>query len=76
MTETSKAPNNLQVTRSEQVRPGELSAFTTEDVAVFRRIVREETGVDMSEAEAWNRAIELVDLFRMLIGRIPEDGED
>lgn len=46
-----------------------------EDIREFRAIVREETGVDMSESEAWNRATELVALFRMLIDSTPEDPE-
>lgn len=49
--------------------------LSVEEVEEFREIVRAETGVDMSESEAWNRAIELVALFRMLIGPMPEDPE-
>jgi len=47
--------------------------LSPEDVAEFREIVREETGADLSEPEACNRAIELVALFRMLLGPLPED---
>jgi hypothetical protein len=49
--------------------------LSTEEVREFRAIVREVTGVDMSEHEAWNRATELLALFRMLIGPLPEDPE-
>jgi len=49
--------------------------LSPEEVAEFREIVREETGVVMAESEAWNRAIELVALFRMLLGPLPEDPE-
>ncbi len=52
-----------------------LCPLSPEEVSAFREIMREETGVDMSETEAWNRAIELIALFRMLIGPMPEDPE-
>lgn len=46
------------------------------DIAEFQRVVRKETGVELSEHDAWNRATELIALVRMLCGRIPEDRED
>jgi len=49
--------------------------LSPEEVAEFRETVREETGADLSEQEAWNRAIELVALFRMLLGPLSEDPE-
>lgn len=52
-----------------------LCPLSPEEVSAFREIVRKETGVDMSETEAWNRAIELIALFRMLTGPMPEDPE-
>lgn len=53
--------------------PGTGLALAPEDVFEFRTIVREETGVDIPETEAWNRAIELIALVRMLLSPLPED---
>lgn len=66
-----------QLTNPTEDRTAASSACTLspEEVAEFRAIVKEDTGVDMSECEAWNRAIELTALFRMLIGPMPEDPE-
>lgn len=48
-------------------------ALTAEEIREFQEIVRSETGTELDAQEAWARANELVALFRMLIGRIPED---
>lgn len=47
--------------------------LTPDDVHEFREIVAAETGVQMDDQEAWNRATELCALYRMLLGPIPED---
>jgi len=49
--------------------------LTAADVEEFRAIMQEESGVALTETEAWNRAIELINLVRMLLGPIPEDPE-
>lgn len=49
--------------------------LTADEIRDFQALVREETGVVMDDAEAWSRATELVALFRMLVGPIPEDPE-
>jgi hypothetical protein len=54
---------------------GAQSALRPEDIENFRRIVREETGADLSPAEAWARAIELIALVRMCLSPLPEDPE-
>lgn len=41
----------------------------------FAELVRTETGVTLSDQEAWARATELIALFRMLLGPLPEDPE-
>jgi hypothetical protein len=43
------------------------------DIAEFRAIMEESCGLRLGEQEAWTRATELVNLYRMLLGPIPED---
>lgn len=45
------------------------------DIDEFKGIIRREFGVEMSDRDAWNRVIELLNLYRMLLGPIPEDPE-
>lgn len=47
--------------------------LTPSDIREFQRLIQEHCGVSLTETEAWNRATELVALYRMLIGPIPED---
>ncbi len=35
--------------------------------------MKAETGVELSDHDAWNRAIELIALMRMLLSPLPED---
>lgn len=49
--------------------------LTTAKVAVFRDLVAQECGVLLEPDEAWRRASQLVALYRMLMGPIPEDPE-
>ena len=56
--------------KNEQNAPG---ALTEADVEDFRRLMREECGVELSPVEAWTRATRLVAMFRALLGPIPED---
>ena len=56
--------------------PAEAERLTPEDVREFQALVLAETGVQLSTQEAWNRAIELIALFRMLIKPYPEDVSD
>jgi hypothetical protein len=44
-----------------------------EDVREFQRLLNEHCGVSLTDTGAWNRATELVALYRMFIGPIPED---
>jgi len=53
--------------------PTEADRLTPEDVREFQAAVLEETGVQLSTQEAWNRAIELIALVRMLVQPYPED---
>lgn len=45
------------------------------DIEEFKVLMRQECGVELENQEAWNRAIELISLYRMLIGPLPEDPE-
>ena len=47
--------------------------LTEADVEEFRRLMREDCGVELSLVEAWTRATRLVAMFRALLGPIPED---
>lgn len=47
--------------------------LTPGEVERFRQIMRRECGVELSPEQAWARAIELLSLFRMLLGPLPED---
>lgn len=51
------------------------SPITAEDIEDFRTLIRTECGVEMDEQEAWDRVIELVSLYRMFLGPLPEDPE-
>lgn len=44
-----------------------------EAVERFRDIMDRECGVHLTSEEAWARAIELLALFRMMLGPLPED---
>jgi hypothetical protein len=50
-------------------------ALNQADVDEFKAIVLKECGVRMDNHEAWNRVIELLNLYRALLGPIPEDPE-
>ncbi len=47
--------------------------LTLADVREFQRVVRDSCGVTLDEVEAWNRATEILALYRMLLSPIPED---
>ena len=47
--------------------------LTYEDIQEFKRLIKETTGHELTDQEAWNRSTELVALYRMLLGCIPED---
>ncbi|MFH0828803.1 MAG: hypothetical protein V1907_01325 [Candidatus Kerfeldbacteria bacterium] len=47
--------------------------LTPDEVDRFRDIMRRECGVELTPEQAWARAIELLSLFRMLLGPLPED---
>ena len=53
--------------------PNAAGTLTEADVEKFRRLMREECGVELSLVEAWTRATRLVAMFRALLGPIPED---
>jgi hypothetical protein len=47
--------------------------LTALEVERLRGILSRESATEVSMAEAWGRAIELLALFRMLLGPLPED---
>ncbi len=61
--------------RAGQVADGARFAFALSraDVEEFRELIHRECGEDLSPEEAWKRASEVLALFRMLLGPIPED---
>jgi len=50
-------------------------ALTKADIDEFKAIVSQESGLEMDDKTAWNRVTELLNLYRMVLGPIPEDGE-
>jgi hypothetical protein len=48
-------------------------ALSQADVEEFRELIHRECGEELSREEAWKRASELLALFRMLLGPLPED---
>ncbi len=50
-------------------------ALTQADIDEFKGIIRKEFGVELDNQTAWSRVIELLHLFRSLLGPIPEDPE-
>jgi hypothetical protein len=49
------------------------SALTPAKVDEFRALLERECGVSLEFDEAWRRASQLISLYRMLMGPIPED---
>ena len=47
--------------------------LTREKVVEFQRLMLEECGVELTLPDAWSRATQLIALYRMLMGPIPED---
>jgi|CXWL01.1.fsa_nt_gi hypothetical protein len=47
--------------------------LTPPDIREFQQLVQEHCGVLLTDTEAWNRATELVALYRMFLGSLPED---
>ena len=51
------------------------SGLNREKALEFRQLLQEECGIDLTLEETWARATQLVALYRMLMGPIPEDPE-
>jgi len=49
--------------------------LTPADIQEFKKLIHETTGIVLSDEEAWSRATELVALYRMFLGPLPEDPE-
>jgi len=68
----------MRETPTETTRSRETPGFALNqaDIDEFKTIVRKECGTDLTDHEAWNRVIELLNLYRALIGPIPEDPDN
>ncbi len=51
------------------------AGLSLDEVREFQRVVNLAMGVDLTNQEAWERVTELVALFRMFVGPLPEDDE-
>ncbi len=49
--------------------------LSQEDIEEFKVIMKSECGEELSDQDAWNLAMDLIGLYRMLEGPIPEDPE-
>lgn len=49
--------------------------LTPEDIEEFRQIVLKTTGQELTTQEAWNRAFELINLYRLLM-KVRRDDEE
>jgi len=49
--------------------------LTPEDIEEFRQLVLKTTGREMTTQEAWNRAFELINLYRILM-KVRREDED
>jgi len=47
--------------------------LTPAEVEEFRELIHSECGENLGPEEAWKRASEVLALFRMLLGPLPED---
>jgi hypothetical protein len=48
-------------------------ALNQADIDEFKAILRRESGLEIDDQTAWNRVTELLNLYRMVLGPIPED---
>jgi len=60
---------------NERESPTSGYSLTPEDIREFQKLIATETGVQLSVQAAWDRAIELISLVRMLTSPLPEDPE-
>ena len=67
-------PGQLLASAGQDAEPA-LFAFALTHAAVeeFRELIHRECGEEMSPEAAWKRASEVLALFRMLLGPLPED---
>jgi hypothetical protein len=77
----------MRIPPTRELRPGQLVspagqvadtarfafALSQADVEEFRELIHRECGEELSPEEAWKRASEVLALFRMLLGPMPED---
>ena len=74
LTTAGPAPGQLLAPAGQVGNPaGFAFALSQADVEEFRELVHRECGEDLSPEDAWKRASEVLALFRMLLGPLPED---
>ncbi len=67
-------PGQLLASAGQDAEPARFAfALSRADVDEFRELIHRECGVELSPEEAWKRASEVLALFRMLLGPLPED---
>jgi hypothetical protein len=66
-------PNVAWSHSGDRTREGFAFGLTQADVDEFRALIHRECGEDLNLQEAWQRATEVLALFRMLLGPLPED---
>lgn len=71
---TDPVPGQLLVPTRQVGDPARFAfALSRADVEEFRELIHRECGEELSPEEAWKRASEVLALFRMLLGPLPED---
>lgn len=71
--DSSPLPAALPSSPCATLDPAAPFVLTQADIREFRKLIEEHCGVSLTEPEAWNRATELVALYRMFLGPFPED---
>ena len=67
-------PGQLLADASQAGEPARFAfGLSQADVEEFRELIHRECGEELSPEDAWNRASEVLALFRMLLGPLPED---
>lgn len=68
---------NVACSRPDGIATGHFAlGMTRADVDEFRALIHRECGESLSHEEAWKRATEVLALFRVLLGPLPEDRSD
>jgi hypothetical protein len=73
-TTAGPAPGQILAAAGQAEEPARFAfALSQSDVEELRELIHRECGEELSLEEAWKRASEVLALFRMLLGPLPED---